>query len=409
MKLTAQTVDRLQPSDRRQEIPDKLCTGLYLTIQPTGRKGWQVRYRHGGRHRRMTLGAYPVLTLAAARQRAREVLAAAGEGRDPAEEVRAAKAPKPADDRNKVRVLVEQFDRRHLSNLRSGAHVRQSMERYIVSAWGERDIREIGRRDVIDLLDSIVDLGRLTTANRVRAHLSSFFNWCIERDIIEISPVHGIKARAKEVVRERVLSDDEIRWLWQAADAAGYPFGPLAKLLLLTGQRRGEVANMTRDEIEDDNWHLPAERVKNGRAHDVPLSGVALEVIETMPRIGDRFLFTTTGLSPISGFGRARGNMIKAMAELATEERGEPIEIANWTWHDLRRTCATGLARLGIPVRTTEAVLNHISGTGGGIVAVYQRHDYAEEKRQALEAWGRYVTELVEGKPANVVRLAEAR
>lgn len=409
MRLTAQTVDKLQPTDRRQEIPDTLCTGLYLVVQPTGRKGWQVRYRHGGRHRRMTLGAYPVLTLAAARQRAREVLAAAAEGRDPAEEVRAAKAPKPADDRNKVRVLIEQYDRRHLSNLRSRADVRRTLDRHVVAEWGERDIHEITKRDVIDLLDGIADSGRVTTANRVRAYVSKFLNWAVERDILDLSPATGVKPVAKEVSRDRVLSDDEIRWFWQAADTAGYPFGPMAKLLLLTGQRLGEVANMARDEIKGDNWHLPAARVKNGRAHDVPLSKTVQGILEGLPVISDQFVFSTSGHSAISGFSRARANMTETMIKLASKEAGEPVEIPHWTWHDLRRTCATGLARLGIPVRTTEAVLNHISGTGGGIVAVYQRHDYAEEKRSALEAWARFVTALVEGGTDNVVQMAEAR
>lgn len=112
---------------------------------------------------------------------------------------------------------------------------------------------------------------------------------------------------------------------------------------------------------------------------------------------------TTTGTSPVSGLGRAMKHLAEGMAKAAAKERGEPVEIPHWTWHDLRRTAATGMARLGIPVRITEAALNHVSGPGGGIVAVYQRHDYADEKRQALEAWAWFVAELVEGKAGNVV------
>jgi len=150
MKLTAATVDKMQPTDRRQEIPDTLCTGLYLTVQPTGKKGWQVRYRHDGVHRRMSLGGYPVLSLADARQRARDALAAATEGRDPAEEVKAAKAPKTEDDRDKSEVLICQYHKRHLSGLKSGAVVRRELDRHVVAAWGDREIHTISKRDVID-------------------------------------------------------------------------------------------------------------------------------------------------------------------------------------------------------------------------------------------------------------------
>lgn len=167
---------------------------------------------------------------------------------------------------------------------------------------------------------------------------------------------------------------------------------------------------MTDAEIRGADWHLTADRTKNGRAHVVPLSEAVAAVLKGIDRVADeagrvRWIFTTTGPTPISGFSKAWGHLNTRMMEIAVKERGEPVEIPHWTFHYLRRTAATGMARLGIPVRVTEAVLNHVSGTGGGIVAVYQRHDYAEEKRQALEAWARFVAELVEGKAGNVVRL----
>lgn len=411
MKLKAATVETLQATDRRQEIPDDLCTGLYLVVQPTGKKSWQVRYRHGGVHRRMTLASFPTLSLAAARVRAREVMAAASEGRDPAEEVKAAKAPKPEDDRDKIKTLIGQYDKRHLKGLKSGDVVRRELDRFVVKAWGERDIRSITKRDVIDLLDGIADSGRVVTANRVRAYLNKFLNWAVERDILPLSPATGVKPVAKEASRDRVLTDDEIRWFWQACEAEGFPWGPLGKVLLLTGQRLNEAAQITEGEIRGDLWHLSADRTKNGRAHDVPLSDAVQAVLGAVERIEGKpgFIFTTTGTTPVSGFFKARAHRAEAMERLAVEERGEAVEIPRWTFHDLRRTAATGMARLGIPVRVTEAVLNHISGTGGGIVAVYQRHDYADEKRQALEAWGRFVLSLVQGQPDNVVRLEGVR
>lgn len=163
---------------------------------------------------------------------------------------------------------------------------------------------------------------------------------------------------------------------------------------------------MTESEIGNGTWSMTADRTKNGRAHDVPLSDAMRAVLAGVERIHSPagYLFTTTGRTPVSGYFKGRNHIAEQMLEIAADERGEAVEIPHWTFHDLRRTVATGMARLGIPVRVTEAVLNHVSGTGGGIVAVYQRHDYADEKRQALEAWGRYVVQLVEGGADNVIR-----
>lgn len=410
MKLTAQNVDRMQPTDKRQQIADDNCPGLNLIVQPTGKRSWAVRYRVQGTHRRMTLGGYPDLSLKDARQRAREVFAAAAEGRDPAEEVRAAKVPKE-NDRDKVKTLVAQYAKRRLSKLKSGATAKRELERHVVAEWGERDIHEIAKRDVIDLLDEIADSGREVTANRVRAYLNTFLNWCVDRDVLDMSPATGVKPVAKEKSRERVFSDDEIRWFWQACEDLGQPWGPLGKVLLLTGQRLGEVVGMTDAEINGCTWHLTSDRTKNKRAHDVHLSEPVRAVLAGVERIaGDAGLYhTTTGATPLSGFHKGRDHIASGMAVVAEEEQGRVVDIPHWTFHDLRRTAATGMARLGIPVRVTEAVLNHVSGSGGGIVAVYQRHDFADEKRQALDAWARFVVDLVEGGAGNVVQLEAGR
>jgi integrase len=169
---------------------------------------------------------------------------------------------------------------------------------------------------------------------------------------------------------------------------------------------------MTDAELRGDNlWQLPGSRVKNGRAHDVPLSEAARDVLASVKRAKAEagFVFSTNGETAVSGFAKAHKHLAEAMVEIASKEAGEPVEIARWTYHDLRRSAATGMARLGVAVRTTEAVLNHVSGTGGGIVAVYQRHDHAAEKREALEAWSRYVLSLTQDKPGNVIDLAEAQ
>ncbi|MGD9919449.1 MAG: tyrosine-type recombinase/integrase [Paenirhodobacter sp.] len=414
MKLTAATVEKLKPTDKRQEIPDSLCTGLYLTVQPSGKKGWQVRYRHGGTHRRMTLGAYPVLSLADARQRARDMLAAATEGRDPAGEVKAAKAPKPPKpetDRDTVAAVIDLFLRRHASRNRRGDDVAAMFKREIMAKWGEREIQSISKRDVIEVLDAIVDRGSPVTANRLRAHLNTLFNWAKGRDIVQANPLDGIKPPAPEKPRDRVLSDDEIRLFWNACDGLGYPFGPLYHILLLTGQRLREVAEMTWREVDGNTWTLPADRSKNGDEHVIPLSPEVLAILEGLPRIG-RFPFSTTGETPVSGFTRAKERLDKLMGEAVNKdlpEGADPVAIAAFTIHDLRRTAATGMAGLRFPPHVVEAVLNHRSGTRRGVAGVYNRFDYADEKRAALDAWSRRVAVLVEGEAGNVVRIERAR
>lgn len=413
--LTTKGIDALKPDpDKRLEIPDPGLAGLYLVVQPTGAKSWALRYRFAGKPAKLTLGRWPVMTLAAARKAAGAAIDAVEHGNNPAAEKKATKAATleaHLSERDLIKTLVQQFDKRHLSGLKSGAQARQFLVRFVVKAWGERDIHTITKRDVIDMLDDIVDSGRATTANRVLAHARKFFNWAVERDILAIAPTTGVKPPAKETSRDRVLTDQEIRWFWQACDKVGQPWGPLAKVLLLTGQRLNEAAQMTDGEAEGDLWHMKADRVKNARAHDVPLSGAALAVLAGVQRVKGKagFVFSTNGNAPVQGFHKGHERLAGTMAAIASEEIGEPVEIPKWGFHDLRRTAATGMARLGIAVRVTEAVLNHVSGTGGGIVAVYQRHDYAEEKAKALEAWSRFVTGLVEGQADNVVLMLEAR
>ncbi|GGG62883.1 integrase [Salipiger pallidus] len=410
--LTTKTVEALRPDpERRREIPDPALSGLYVVVQPSGAKSWALRYRFAGRPRKLTLGRWPILGLAAARAAATEALEELEAGRDPSAAKQAAKAKTleaQLSDRDKVKTLFRLYSDRYLANLKSGATPRRELERHVVSRWGDRDIHDIAKRDVIDLLDEIADTGRVVSANRLRTYLSGFMNWCVARDVIDLSPVTGVKAIAKEISRDRVLSDDEIRWLWQACDDIGQPWGPLAKILLLTGQRLREVAEMTNTEISGDAWHLPASRTKNGKAHGVPISSEVHGVLASVARVPSApgYLFTTTGTSPVSGYTKGHARLIERMAAIATGEAGEPFEIPRWTFHDLRRTAATGMARLGVPVRVTEAVLNHTSGTGGGLVGIYQRHDYGEEKRRALEAWARFVLDLVESKAAsNVVHI----
>ncbi|WP_306132159.1 tyrosine-type recombinase/integrase [Roseivivax marinus] len=413
--LTSKGVEALKPDpDRRQEIPDPALAGLYLVVQPSGAKSWALRYRYAGKPKKLTLGRWPLMGLADARVAATDAIEAVEHGNDPSaakKRTKAARLEAQLSERDKIKTLIDQYSKRHLAGLKSGATVKRELERHVVREWGERDIHDIAKRDVIDLLDGIADSGRVVTANRVRAYLNKFLNWCVERDVIAASPAVGVKPAAKETSRDRVLSDAEVRWFWRACEVEGQPWGTLGKVLLLTGQRLSEVAGMRDAEITGETWHLAAARTKNGRAHDVPLSEAVRGILADMERIdGTAGLYhSSTGATPLSGFHKGRGRLADRMVEIASEEVGELVEIPHWTFHDLRRTAATGMARLGIPVRVTEAVLNHVSGTGGGIVGVYQRHDYADEKRNALEAWARFAAETIGGRESNLVRIAEVQ
>ncbi len=223
-----------------------------------------------------------------------------------------------------------------------------------------------------------------------------------------------------------MLSDDELRWLWEACGVIGWPFGPLTKLLLLTAQRRDEVASLEWPEIDFKNhlWTMPRERTKNDRAHEVQLPNAAIDLLRSMPRVDDVLAFTTTGESAVSGFSRSKRQLDAEMVQARRRSLGLPeddkayrkaiglpagkplpVEIPPWILHDLRRTAATGMARLGFPPHVVDKVLNHVGGTIRGVAAVYNRFEYRAERHAALEAWGRHVTALVTEAPGNVVAL----
>lgn len=394
--LTTKFVQNVKPEATRREIPDPALSGLYLIVQPSGAKSWALRYRFGGRSRKLTLGKWPRMQIAPARSAATAALQSVELGNDPCEQKKLAKralvAGRHVDTYSTSRLLSDYY-KAHLANLKSGTTVQRELERHFCSIYANHDVRDISKRELVTLLDSVAGTGRKVTANRLRAYLNGFFRWCVERDFLETNPLGGVKPVFKEPSRDRVFSDDEIRWFWQACSKEGQPWGTLGKTLLLSGQRLGEVVGMTHREIKDETWYLPSDRTKNGRPHDVPLSQEILEVLLTIerPEGAPGYYHSTTGFSPLSGFHKGRNRLADGMKAQARLECGVDVHIDHWSFHDLRRTVATGMARLGIPVRVTEAVLNHVSGTGGGIVSVYQRHDYAEEKRRALNKWASFV------------------
>lgn len=408
--LTAASVERLkhQPG-RRIELPDAVLPGLYLVIQPSGQKGWAVRYRYGGKPRKVTIGPYPAFDLVAARAHGRQMLQVVSLGRDPgAEKIEEKRRARESDaDQDLVSGALDSFVKRHVrpnTSSRSAEETERLFKLHVRPAWGTRRLDDIKRRDVIALLDKVVDGGSPIAANRVLAAVRKFFNWSVDRGILETSPCVRVKPPTEETSRDRVLSDDELRLVWHAATWIGPPVGSFIQILVLTGQRRDEVARMTRSErVRPDLWTIPGLRTKNGTAQDVPLVPAAQAVLNAVPEvIGEAgYVFTTNGAAPISGFAKAKARLDDAMLSILkaeAAERGENLHrvtIAPWRLHDLRRTLATGMARLRTAVHVIEAVLNHTSGQVSGVAAVYNRHRYLDEKRGALEVWAEHVQRVV--------------
>jgi integrase len=409
--LTDLGIKKLPLPQARKEVPDGRVRGLYLVLQPSGARSWALRYRASGKPVKLTLGPYPALDLATARRRAQEALGDVAGGTDPAEAKKAARAAAKAEreaETDLVETVVAQFVERYAKpKTRDWRETERMLIKEVADRWKGKRLSEITRAQVNGMLDAIVDRGTPIRANRVFAQFRKMCNWAIGRGTIERSPCEGVAAPSPETKRERVLDDAEIKLVWKAAGSIGWPFGPIVKLLLLTGARRDEVAGMRWSEIDLPAriWTIPKQRTKNKREHQIPLSDATMTILGSLPRIGDRvdFVFSTTGRTAVSGFSRAKASVDAVIADLAGA-------MPDWILHDLRRTVATNLQRLGVRLEVTEAVLNHVSGSRAGIVGIYQRHEWAVEKRLALDAWARRLETIVTGvEDSNVVELATGR
>jgi integrase len=370
--------------------------GFGLRVTDKGAKSWTVLYRTRGKVlRRMTLGSFPALSLAAARGLARGVLSEVEKGDDPA----AAKSEvRQVETANLFEDVITEFVARHCKPRNRGwTRQDRDLRREFLPHWRGKPIASIGRRDILAVLDEIADRTSPRRANRYLALLKKLFSWCAERGYVDSSSASVIKPPGREVSRDRVLSDDELRLVWQACVKAGYPFGDLFRLLIVTGQRLGEVAGMRWNSVHGATWTVPAEIAKNGVANEIPLSRLAIGILDRIRALpGDveptGWVFPAMNGSgnPVSGFSKAKANLDRALAEIC----GAPI--APWHLHDLRRTAASGMARLAVPPHVIERVLNHVSGSQAGIAGVYNRFGYEPEKRQALEVWARYIGRLAE-------------
>jgi integrase len=381
-RLTAAFADRVRPPAKDEDTYFDLgFPGLALRVFYGGSKSWTFFYRIGGRLRRTSLGTYPAMSLLEARDAWRDARQSVAKGIDP--------SPRHGTSRTDTfgDVVAEWMRRDQVKNRASTIYqTNRLIEVNLLPVWGSRRVDTITARDIIELLDSIADRGAPTQAGRVHAHLHRFFGWCIRRGILTANPISTVDKPGSYTSRERVLTDAEIIAVWSAATQASY--GPAMRLLLLTGARLQEISRLRESEIAGDTIKLEGERTKGGKPHTIPLSSAARAVLKDVPRgsSGEYLFSNDDGKRPVTAWGHAKGK-IDAVAEI------EP-----WRIHDLRRTVATGLQKLGVNLQTIEAVLGHVGGSRSGIVGVYQRHSFDTEKRTALEAWGAHVMDLVEGR-----------
>jgi len=428
IRLTQAAVDKVRPPAKgRTEMFDTHLPGFALRVSASGHKSWVVFTRLAGRLRRFTVGTLvSIPKVEEARDQARALLRDVARGIDPAD---AADQEPPAAPVTVKQLAADFIERYAKPRNKSWHNTERVLALHVLPTLGSRPAVSIVRRDVRDLLDGLADRGQPIVANRTLAAVRKMLNWAVEREVLPVSPAAGVKAPGKETARERVLTDDELAAVWRGAEAMGGVPGAFVRLLILTGQRRNEVAGLRWSDLDLGKkvWTLPREMTKGNRSHEVPLSDAAVELITTLPRKGS-FILTSAGFRrvpgkaaaegrltdrdrPISGYAKIKAKLDAKVAEIlakAAADRGEDAPDAGveaWRFHDVRRTVGTGMARLGVPTSTISRVLNHKEG---GVTRIYNRYGYLDEKRDALDRWARHVESLVRPAPDNVVEMRRA-
>jgi integrase len=376
--LTEGFAERVQAAASRIDYWDETLAGFGLRVSDTGVKSWCVLYRFNGVQKRFTIGSYPAVTAAQARKAAKEALGNAQLGKaDAAAEKVATRGAGTFGE------AAEQY-LAHIKDKPSCRDFRGMVERELPS-WTNRPLASITKRDLRAVLEAIESKGHARMHNRVRGLVSAIFNFANKRsDDLVPNPATSYE-KLKGTSRDRVLTDDEIRRLWRALDSESPRCAAFVRLCLLTGQRAREVLKMSKAELDFENavWNLAGDRTKNEQPHAVPLTRAMLDVIDTVKN-GTPYLFPMSR-NPALPLNQFRGWIDPLREELSFEK--------DWTCHDLRRTCRTGLARLGVGRDVGERILNHAQGSG--VAATYDRYDYLEQKRTALQKWNDRLAEIV--------------
>lgn len=372
------------PATGQEEHRDTKVTGLRLRVGSGGKKTWTVRARAGAKVINKKVGTYPAMKLGAARAAAERLL-----------EALAKDGTTEAIDRTFGAVAEAWLDKVAKPKNSSWKLQERRLEMHVLPKWKDKKIATISRADVRDLIDGVE--GDILPS-RVLAIVRTVFRYALSRDWIDSSPVEGIAKPNADTARDRVLSMEEAAAIWTAAGLLGFPFGHYLRVLALTAQRRTEVASMRWADVdlEAATWVIPAKETKSKRAHLVPLSAPVVEILRGVPRLGE-FVFTHDGETHVSGYAKAKARLDGFIA-------AAKVEMSPWRLHDLRRTAATHMVRLGVSEEVVGRVLNHASR--GVTAKVYALHTYAPEKRSALDRWAAELTRAVGGKATGkVVRL----
>lgn len=454
-KLTVAALEKIGKSSERREIADAGSDGLRLIVQPSGAKSWAMRFRRpDGKPAKLTLGPVdlssgaatePViggpLTLVQARALAAEINRQRAAGRDVVLDQK--------EDRRRRRVETGERASNSFGSIArdfiEGHKVKKTGQRPrgwreiarllgldypaaggeptcikdgLAERWADRPIGDVDGHDIHAVVTEAVKYGvpgmqaRNDGASDNRGRkmadaLGSLFKWAVRhrRKALRTNPVLGVYRPGPPAARDRVLTNTEVRWLWAACDDVGQPFGPICKLLLLTGCRLNEVARLEWSELSEDFSvvTLPGQRTKNALSHIVTLPPMARDIVKGVRRIEEcRYVFSTKGKTPVSGWSKVKQRIDEHMG---AEAKKQNVTLAPWRLHDLRRTAATGMAEIGIAPHVVEACLNHVSGAKAGVAGTYNRAAYAAEKKVALERWTAHVTGIVSDKAANVIAL----
>ena len=407
MLLTRANIANLTVPPGKAEITywDDEIKGFGLRLRHGGTGRWIVQFRNSqGQQRKMTLSQIPLKSVDQARAAAERLIRNIADDRDPqAEKVALRKAREV--EKFKVSDLLKLYLPAAKDRLRVSSY--DEVERHLQIIWAPIHTVAVGsldsRRIALEL-DKIAKARGLITANRARSSLSAMMGWGIEKGRVDSNPVVNVaKALKREPKRDRVLTDEELADVW--ACCGEDDFGRIVRLLILTAARREEVAGARWPELDlaRGTWQLPAERVKNGRSHLIPLTSAAISILQSVVRREKRELLFGDGEGSFAGWSKSKARLDDAIAarrqKIAAEAGLEPVSMPAWRIHDLRRSAATGMARLGISIAVIERALNHVSGEFKGIVAVYQRHDFQQEVAEAFEAWSRHIDQLTRLRP----------
>ena len=385
---------------------DTEISGFGVRLYPSGKKSFILSYRQDGTKRLYTIGQYGNITLEQARELARKKMGEVADGKDPLLVRKARKKKNEWTVEKAFKDFLKKYAQTHTKTWRETKRI---FEKDVLPAIGRKPIDEIKKDDILKILNTIVDRNSGFMANKTLDAISSFLNWCVQRGLIEHSPAYQIKAPTRKRSRDRVLSDYELKEIWEACDTFNYPFGPLMHFLILTGQRRGEVAAMRWEDYDKEKklWTLPRESTKSDRRHEVPLSDMAIEILENAPNLGE-YIFTNSGDYPFANFSRDKRELDSKLKALRAEDNQPPMP--KWRIHDLRRTCASGMAGLEVFPHVVEKILNHTSGTISGVAAIYNRYQYAGEMRAALNLWDQNIRKILELEPSkSVIRIPKKK